>query len=401
MKPVSIGTPKSAHATRVLMLGSGELGKEVVIELQRFGVEVIACDRYADAPAMQVAHRSHVIDMLDRAALRKVVEHERPHLIVPEIEAIATQELLALESEGWTVIPTAKAARLTMDREAIRRVAAEELDLPTARYQFADTFDELQAAARALGLPVVIKPIMSSSGKGQSVAKTEADLENCWHYAQTGGRTGAGRVIVEEFIHFESEITMLTVRSINGTSFCDPVGHRQVGGDYIESWQPHPGMSTLQLERSQAIAKRVTDHLGGHGVFGVELFLLADDRVMFSEVSPRPHDTGMVTMATQPWSEFALHARAILGLPIATAPSIRRTAAGASVALRAESNLTSPVIDGLAEAYATPDVDVRFFGKPNAGPRRRLGVVLATDATPEAALAKAQRVAGGIRLREG
>jgi phosphoribosylglycinamide formyltransferase 2 len=383
------------------MLGSGELGKEVVIELQRFGVEVIACDRYADAPAMQVAHRSHVIDMLDRAALRRVVEQERPHLIVPEIEAIATQELLALEAEGWTVIPTAKAARLTMDREAIRRVAAEELDLPTARYQFADTFDELRAAAQSLGLPVVIKPIMSSSGKGQSVAKTEADLAQCWQYAQTGGRTGAGRVIVEEFIHFESEITMLTVRSVNGTSFCDPVGHRQVGGDYVESWQPHPAMSALQIERSQAVAKRITDHLGGYGLFGVELFLLADDRVMFSEVSPRPHDTGMVTMATQPWSEFALHARAILGLPIPTCPSIRRTAAGASVALRAESNLSSPVIDGLAEAYATPDVDVRFFGKPNAGPRRRLGVVLATDTTPEAALATARRVAEGIKLREG
>ena len=395
-KPVSIGTPKSAHATRVLMLGSGELGKEVVIELQRFGVEVIACDRYADAPAMQVAHRSHVIDMLDRAALRAVVEQERPHLIVPEIEAIATQELLALESEGWTVIPTARAARLTMDREAIRRVAAEQLDLPTARYQFADTFEELQTAARALGWPVVIKPIMSSSGKGQSVAKTEADLEKCWHYAQTGGRTGAGRVIVEEFIHFESEITMLTVRSVNGTSFCDPVGHRQVGGDYIESWQPHP-MSALQIERSQAIAKRITDHLGGHGIFGVELFLLANDKVMFSEVSPRPHDTGMVTMATQTWSEFALHARAILGLPI---PAVRRHAAGASVALRAETQLASPVLDGLAEAYATPDVDVRFFGKPTAGPRRRLGVVLATDATAEAALAKAQRIADGLRIRD-
>src|SRR6187402_1604430 len=253
MKPVSIGTPKSAHATKVLLLGSGELGKEVVIELQRFGVEVIACDRYADAPAMQVAHRSHVIDMLDRAALRAVVEAEKPHLIVPEIEAIATPELLALESEGWTVIPTAQAARLTMDREAIRRVAAEELGLPTARYQFADSFDELRAAARALGWPVVIKPIMSSSGKGQSVATTEADLEKSWHYAQTGGRTGAGRVIVEEFIEFDSEITMLTVRAVNGTHFCDPVGHRQVGGDYVESWQPH-AMSSTQIERSQAIA---------------------------------------------------------------------------------------------------------------------------------------------------
>ena len=399
MKPVSIGTPKSPHATRVLLLGSGELGKEVVIELQRFGVEVIACDRYADAPAMQVAHRSHVIDMLDRAALRAVVERERPHLIVPEIEAIATAELLALEAEGWTVIPTAQAARLTMDREAIRRVAAEELDLPTARYQFADTFDELRTAARGLGLggwPVVIKPIMSSSGKGQSVAATEADLEESWRYAQTGGRTGAGRVIVEEFIKFDSEITMLTVRATSGTAFCDPVGHRQVGGDYIESWQPHP-MTATQLERSQAIARRITDRLGGHGIFGVELFLLPDDKVIFSEVSPRPHDTGMVTMATQPWSEFALHARAILGLPI---PVIRRHSAGASVALRAEGELKSPVLDGLAEAYATPDVDVRFFGKPTAGPRRRLGVVLATADTSEAALAKARSIAGGLRLRD-
>ena len=393
---VSIGTPKSAHATRVLLLGSGELGKEVVIELQRFGVEVIACDRYADAPAMQVAHRSHVIDMLDRAALRAVIEQEKPHLIVPEIEAIATQELLTLEAEGWHVIPTAQAARLTMDREAIRRVAAEELKLPTARYQFADTFSELQAAARQLGWPVVIKPIMSSSGKGQSVADTEADLEKSWHYAQTGGRTGAGRVIVEEFIKFDSEITMLTVRASNGTHFCDPVGHRQVGGDYVESWQPHP-MTAAQLERSQAIARKITDRLGGYGIFGVELFLCTDGRVIFSEVSPRPHDTGMVTLATQTWSEFALHARAILGLPIA---SIRRYAAGASVALRAEGKLASPVLDGLAQAYATPDVDVRFFGKPNAVPRRRLGVVLATADTAEAALAKAKQIAATLKLRD-
>ena len=394
--PVSIGTPLSPHATRVLLLGSGELGKEVVIELQRFGVEVIACDRYANAPAMQVAHRSHVIDMLDRAALRKVVELEKPHLIVPEIEAIATAELIALEAEGWTVIPTAQAARLTMDREAIRRVAAEELDLPTAKYRFADTFEELTAAATALGWPVVIKPIMSSSGKGQSVAKSAGDLESCWHYAQTGGRTGAGRVIVEELIQFESEITMLTVRAVNGTMFCDPVGHRQVGGDYVESWQPH-AMSELQIQRSQAVAQRITERLGGRGIFGVELFLLSDDRVMFSEVSPRPHDTGMVTMATQVWSQFALHARAILGLPI---PTIRRHSAGASVALRAEGNLASPMIEGLTSAYSTPDVDVRFFGKPSAGPRRRLGVVLATGETSNVALATAKRVAGELRLRD-
>jgi len=398
MKPVSLSTPKSPHATRVLLLGSGELGKEVVIELQRFGVEVIACDRYADAPAMQVAHRSHVIDMLDRAALRAVVEKEKPHLIVPEIEAIATHELVELEKEGWTVIPTAQAARLTMDREAIRRVAAEELGLPTAKYEFADTFEQLQAAATKLGWPVVIKPIMSSSGKGQSVAHTAADLEKSWHYAQTGGRTGAGRVIVEEFIKFDSEITMLTVRSSSGTSFCDPVGHRQVGGDYVESWQPHPAMSAAQIERAQGVARKITERLGGHGIFGVELFLLPNDQVMFSEVSPRPHDTGMVTMATQVWSEFALHARAILGLPI---PTIRRYAAGASVALRADSQLASPVMEGLAEAYAVPDVDVRFFGKPNAGPKRRLGVVLATGESSDAALAKAKRVAGMLKLRDG
>lgn len=397
MKPVSLTTPKSPYATRVLLLGSGELGKEVVIELQRFGVEVIACDRYADAPAMQVAHRSHVIDMLDRAALRKVIETEKPHLIVPEIEAIATQELVELEREGWTVIPTAQAARLTMDREAIRRVAAEELKLPTARYQFADTFEELQSAARTLGWPVVIKPIMSSSGKGQSVAKSESDLEQSWHYAQTGGRTGAGRVIVEEFIKFDSEITMLTVRSASGTSFCDPVGHRQVGGDYIESWQPHQ-MSAAQIERAQGVARKITERLGGYGLFGVELFLLPNDQVMFSEVSPRPHDTGMVTMATQVWSEFALHARAILGLPI---PAIRRYAAGASVALRAEGQLASPVLDGVAEAYTEADIDVRFFGKPNAGPRRRLAVVLGTADSSDAALARAKRVASKLTLRDG
>jgi phosphoribosylglycinamide formyltransferase 2 len=394
MKP--IGTPLSPHATRVLMLGSGELGKEVVIELQRFGVEVITCDRYAHAPAMQVAHRSHVIDMLDRAALRAVVELEKPHLIVPEIEAIATAELVALEAEGWTVIPTAQAARLTMDREAIRRVAAEELGLPTARYKFADTFDELRSAARELGWPVVIKPIMSSSGKGQSVAEAEGDLERSWHYAQTGGRTGAGRVIVEEFIKFDSEITMLTVRAVSGTAFCDSIGHRQVGGDYVESWQPHP-MTAAQLEQSRAIAKRITDRLGGHGIFGVELFLLPGDKVMFSEVSPRPHDTGLVTLATQTWSEFALHARAILGLPIA---AIRRHTAGASVALRATGELKSPMIEGLDEAYLTPDIDVRFFGKPSAGPKRRLGVVLAAGETWDAALAKAKQVAAIVRLRD-
>ncbi|HEY4179603.1 MAG TPA: formate-dependent phosphoribosylglycinamide formyltransferase [Kofleriaceae bacterium] len=396
---VSLGTPLTDHATRVLLLGSGELGKEVVLELQRFGVEVIAADRYANAPAMQVAHRSYVIDMLDPAALRKLVEEVRPALIVPEIEAIATQQLVALESEGWTVIPTAEAARLTMDREAIRRVAAEELGLPTARYAFADSFDELKAAADKLGWPVVIKPIMSSSGKGQSVAKTPADLEKCWQYAQTGGRTaakGATRVIVEAFVTFDSEITLLTVRAVNGTLFCDPIGHRQVGGDYVESWQPH-AMSPLQLERAQALAKRITDRLGGRGIFGVELFLCPNDEVLFSEVSPRPHDTGMVTMATQVWPQFALHARAILGLPIV---EIRRHSAGASVALRADTEMKSPMIEGLATAYATPGIDVRFFGKPNATPRRRMGVVLAQGETAEAALKKGLAAAAQVSLRD-
>lgn len=389
------GTPLQENARRVLMLGSGELGKEVVIELMRLGVEVIACDRYADAPAMQVAHRAHVIDMLDPAALRRVVETERPELIVPEIEAIATPELQALEREGWTVIPTAEAARLTMDREGIRRLAAEELGLPTAAYRFADSRAELHAAAAELGWPVVVKPVMSSSGKGQSVARDAAELDHAWDYSQTAGRTGAGRVIVEEFIRFDSEITLLTVRAVNGTLFCDPVGHRQVGGDYVESWQPHP-MSASQLDRSRDIARTVTDRLGGRGIFGVELFLLADGGVLFSEVSPRPHDTGMVTMATQTWSEFALHARAILGLPI---QAIRRHATGASVAIRAPGEIARPVYGGVDQLFAEADVDVRIFGKPTAHPRRRMAVALATADHWEAALARARAAAAKIEIR--
>jgi phosphoribosylglycinamide formyltransferase 2 len=337
-----------------------------------------------------------VIDMLDPAALRRVIELERPALIVPEIEAIATAELIALEAEGWHVIPTATAARLTMDREGIRRVAAEELGLPTAAYRFADTFAELTAAATELGWPVVIKPVMSSSGKGQSVARSAADLPASWDHAQTGGRAGAGRVIVEAFVRFDSEITMLTVRAVDGTHFCDPVGHRQVGGDYVESWQPHP-MSPAQVEKSQAIARTITERLGGRGLFGVELFLLPGDEVMFSEVSPRPHDTGMVTMATQPWSEFALHARAILGLPIA---AIRRHSAGASVAVRADGDLAAPMLEGLSDVYAVPDVDVRWFGKPTARAKRRLGVVLATGATAAEALTLAKTAAAKLRVRD-
>jgi phosphoribosylglycinamide formyltransferase 2 len=388
------GTPNQPGARRVLMLGSGELGKEVVIELQRLGVEVIACDRYAGAPAMQVAHRSHVLDMLDPAALRRVIEQEKPELIVPEIEAIATAELQALEREGWTVIPTAEAARLTMDREGIRRLAAEELKLPTAAYRFADSRAQLHAAAAELGWPVVVKPIMSSSGKGQSVARDAAELDHAWDYSQTAGRTGAGRVIAEEFIRFDSEITMLTVRAASGTLFCDPVGHRQVGGDYVESWQPHP-MTGLQLARSQEIAAAVTGRLGGRGIFGVELFLLADGGVLFSEVSPRPHDTGMVTMATQTWSEFALHARAILGLPI---QSIRRHATGASVAVRSTGDFPQPTFTGVPAVFAEPDVDLRLFGKPKAHPKRRMAVVLATADNWEAALVKARAAAAKIEV---
>ncbi|HTM21841.1 MAG TPA: formate-dependent phosphoribosylglycinamide formyltransferase, partial [Kofleriaceae bacterium] len=339
-------------------------------------------------------HRRHVFPMLDGAALRRAVEAEKPHLIVPEIEAIATPELQKLEREGWTVIPTAEAARLTMDREGIRRLAAEELKLPTAAYRFADSRAELHAAAAELGWPVVVKPIMSSSGKGQSVARDAAELDHAWDYSQTAGRTGAGRVIAEEFIRFDSEITMLTVRAANGTRFCDPVGHRQVGGDYVESWQPHP-MSAAQLARAQDIARVVTDRLGGRGIFGVELFLLADGGVLFSEVSPRPHDTGMVTMITQHWSEFALHARAILGLPI---QAIRRHATGASVAVRATAEARQPLVTGVADVFTDADVDLRIFGKPVAHPKRRMAVTLATGDSWESALARARAAAAKLAI---
>lgn len=391
-----IGAPHQAEAKRVLMLGSGELGKEVVIELMRLGVEVIACDRYEHAPAMQVAHRSHVLDMLDAAALRRVVEDERPDFIVPEIEAIATDELLALEQEGWNVIPTAEATRLTMDREGIRRLAAEELGLPTAGYRFAESLDELRAAAGELGFPVVIKPIMSSSGKGQSVAHGPDELEASWQLSQTAGRAGAGRVIVEEFVRFESEITLLTVRAANGTLFCDPVGHRQVGGDYVESWQPHP-MSAAQLDKAQDVARKVTDRLGGLGLFGVELFLTAGDGVVFSEISPRPHDTGMVTMATQQWSEFALHARAVLGLPIAR---IHRHSVGASVAVRSPSQIANPVVTGLDRVFAEPHLDVRVFGKPDARVKRRMAVILATGDNWEQALSRGRAAAAKLEVTD-
>ncbi|HEY1140813.1 MAG TPA: formate-dependent phosphoribosylglycinamide formyltransferase [Lysobacter sp.] len=372
-----LGTPLSPHAFRVLLLGSGELGKEVAIELQRYGVEVIAADRYADAPAMQVAHRSHVLDMLDGAAIRALVEKEKPHLIVPEIEAIHTQTLVELEQEfagrgaNARIIPTARAARLTMDREGIRRLAAETLGVPTSPYRFVDTLDDYRDAVKAIGLPCVVKPVMSSSGKGQSLVRSEADVDTAWDYAQTGGRAGAGRVIVEGFIHFDYEITLLTVRHRDGTSFCDPIGHLQRDGDYRESWQPQP-MSAQALARAQEIAKAITDDLGGWGVFGVELFVQGDD-VWFSEVSPRPHDTGLVTLVSQDLSEFALHARAILGLPI---PVIRQQGAAASCAVLAQGHGV-PVFGGVDAALVQPDTQLRLFGKPRVEGHRRVAVTLA------------------------
>lgn len=393
-----LGTPLTSTATRVLFLGSGELGKEVVIELQRLGVEVIACDRYANAPAMQVAHRSHVFSMLDGARLREVIEAEQPHLIVPEIEAIHTETLLALESEGFQVIPTARAARLTMDREGIRRLAAEELGLPTSPYRFADTQDDFLKAVAEIGMPCVVKPVMSSSGKGQSTIKTEADVLPAWEYAQSGGRTGAGRVIVEGFVDFDYEITLLTVRHAGPdgatvTSFCAPIGHLQVDGDYRESWQPQP-MSGAAIAGSQRIAEAVTGALGGRGLFGVELFVKGDE-VIFSEVSPRPHDTGLVTLISQDLSEFALHARAILGLPI---PNIRDRGPAASVALLMEGDVVGPRFSVAQEALAEPDTALRLFGKPELHGKRRMGVALALAETVEAARARARRVVSGVRL---
>ncbi|ROH86742.1 formate-dependent phosphoribosylglycinamide formyltransferase [Stagnimonas aquatica] len=392
------GTPLTANATRVLFLGSGELGKEVVIELQRLGVEVIACDRYANAPAMQVAHRSHVFPMLDGAKLRQVVEQEKPHYIVPEIEAIHTPTLLELEAEGWTVIPTARAARLTMDREGIRRLAAETLGLPTSPYRFADNYADFEAAVAAVGIPCVVKPIMSSSGKGQSVVKTAADIQKAWDYAQAGGRAGAGKVIAEGFIDFDYEITLLTVRHSDGqggikTSFCAPIGHLQIDGDYRESWQPHP-MSPAALKEAERIAEAVTSDLGGRGLFGVELFVKGD-QVIFSEVSPRPHDTGLVTLISQDLSEFALHARAILGLPI---PNIRARGAAASTAILLEGDRLAPEFTGIAEALAEPDTMLRLFGKPEIAGRRRMGVALALAETLEEARAKSRRSAAQVRV---
>lgn len=388
-----LGTPLSPTATRVLLCGSGELGKEVVIELQRLGVEVIAVDRYANAPAMQVAHRSHVVDMLDGAALRAIIEQEQPHYIVPEIEAIATATLLELESEGFTVIPTARATQLTMNREGIRRLAAEELGLPTSPYYFADSYEQYVAAAEAVGYPCVVKPIMSSSGKGQSLLRSAADLKAAWDYAQEGGRAGKGRVIVEGFIDFDYEITLLTVRHVGGTSFCEPIGHRQVKGDYHESWQPQ-AMSPAALAESKRIAGSVTEALGGRGLFGVELFVKGD-QVWFSEVSPRPHDTGLVTLISQDLSEFALHARAILGLPI---PQVTQTGPSASAVILVEGHSQQTSFGSLAAALSEPDTSLRLFGKPEVAGQRRMGVALARDVSVEAARAKATRSAQAVKV---
>lgn len=391
---ITLGTPLKTNGYRVLLCGAGELGKEVAIELQRLGVEVIACDRYENAPAMQVAHRSHVIDMLDPASLRRVIELEKPRLVVPEIEAIATGELVRLEQEGYQVVPTARAVDLTMNREGIRRLAAEELGLPVSGYRFAESRDAFERAVAEIGFPCVVKPVMSSSGKGQSLVRNESEIGLAWDYAQTGGRAGRGRVIIEGFVDFDYEITLLTVRHRGGVSFCDPIGHRQEDGDYRESWQPQP-MSAVALERSQDIARRITDNLGGYGVFGVELFVKGD-QVWFSEVSPRPHDTGLVTLISQDLSEFALHVRAILGLPV---PAIRQSGPSASAVILPEGTSASPAFEGLDEALAEPDVQLRLFGKPELSGRRRMGVVVARGETVDRARQLASAAAGKIRLR--
>ena len=389
-----IGTPLSPTATKVMLLGSGELGKEVAIELQRLGVEVIAVDRYENAPAMQVAHRSHVISMLDGGALRGLVESEKPNLIVPEIEAIATETLLELEAEGYRVVPTARAARLTMNREGIRRLAAEELGLKSSPYRFAATEEEYRAAIAEIGMPCVIKPIMSSSGKGQSVDRSDDDVLKSWQYAQEGGRAGKGKVIVEGFVDFDYEITMLTVRHVGGTSFCAPVGHTQIKGDYRESWQPHP-MSAAALAEAERMAGAVTAALGGYGLFGVELFVKGDE-VIFSEVSPRPHDTGLVTLISQDLSEFALHVRAILGLPI---PNIRQNGPSASCAVLVEGDSSQVQFGCLDQVLAEPDTQLRLFGKPNVTGQRRMAVTLARGESIEKAREKAHAAAGKMEIR--
>lgn len=389
-----LGTPLTPSATRVLLCGSGELGKEVVIELQRLGAEVIAVDAYADAPAMQVAHRSHVLSMLDGEALRAVIEEERPHLVVPEVEAIATDVLAALEAEGvTTVIPTALATQLTMNREGIRSLAAETLGLRTSPYRFADTEDAYRAAVEAIGFPCLVKPIMSSSGKGQSTVRGPEDVSKAWTYAQEGGRAGKGKVIVEGFVDFDYEITLLTVRHAGGTTFCSPIGHRQEDGDYRESWQPQP-MSTAALKESERIAGAITEALGGRGLFGVELFVKGDT-VYFSEVSPRPHDTGLVTLLSQDLSEFALHARAILGLPI---PNMVQHGPSASSVILVEGESDNVRFGNLENALAAPDTQLRLFGKPQVRGRRRMGVALARGATIDEALSKAVAASSAVTV---
>jgi phosphoribosylglycinamide formyltransferase 2 len=390
----TIGTPFSSSATKILLCGSGELGKEVVIELQRFGCEVVACDRYDNAPAMQVADRSYTFSMLDGEELRRVIEMERPDYIVPEIEAISTDTLVELEHEGFNVIPTANAARLTMNREGIRRLAAEALAIPTSHYRFVDNREDFVKAVAKVGMPCVVKPIMSSSGKGQSTIKSEADIERSWTYAQEGGRARAGRVIVEGFVDFDYEITLLTIRHIRGTSFCMPIGHRQEAGDYQESWQPQP-MSGAALTRAKEIAEKVTGALGGRGIFGVELFI-KEDEVYFSEVSPRPHDTGMVTMISQDLSQFALHARAILGLPI---PNIIQHGPSASAVILVEGDSDGVRFGSIEEALKAPDTQLRLFGKPAVKGKRRMGVALARGANIEAARHKALEAAAAVTIK--
>ncbi|MGH1378767.1 MAG: formate-dependent phosphoribosylglycinamide formyltransferase [Alphaproteobacteria bacterium] len=388
-----IGTPFSKNSVKVMLCGSGELGKEVAIELKRLGVEVIALDSYENAPAMQIADRSHVLSMLDRDALRAVVELEKPDYIVPEVEAIATDLLVELEENGFNVVPTARAAHLTMNREGIRRLAAEELSLPTSPYEFCDSYDEFVAAVNKVGIPCVVKPIMSSSGKGQSVVRSTEDLENSWSYAQEGGRAGGGRIIVEGFVDFDYEITLLTVRHVGGTDYCLPIGHRQEDGDYQESWQPQV-MSDTALSKSKEISKKVTDALGGYGLFGVELFIKGDD-VYFSEVSPRPHDTGMVTMISQNLSEFALHARAFLGLPI---PNISFVKPSASCVIMASGESSEVGFGNLSSALNVTDTDIRLFGKPEVAGKRRMGVVLASSDTQDEARGVAQGVVERISV---
>ena len=388
-----IGSKWTPRARKAMLLGSGELGKEVAIELQRMGVEVIACDKYANAPAMQVAHNARVFNMLDATALRKAVEEEKPDFIIPEVEAIATPELVKLEQEGWHVVPTARAALLTMNREGIRRLAAEDLGLTTSPYKFASTREEFDRAIEEIGMPCVVKPVMSSSGHGQSTVKSAADIDAAWQEAQEGGRAGAGRVIVEGFVKFDYEITLLTVRSVSGTVFCEPVGHIQQNGDYRWSWQPQP-MSDNAIEKAKAIAKAITDALGGYGIFGVELFVKGDD-VIFSEVSPRPHDTGMVTMISQDLSEFALHARALLGLPV---PEIRFFGPSASRAVVVEGDTDKIEMDSLERVLEEPGTQMRIFGKPEIKGHRRMGVILATADTLEEARAKADRAYDKLKV---